>query len=244
MTEGRRRLSLLVCAIPLLVALAIAAPASRAADCGAADRVPTAATMEAAREATLCLLNNERVSRSLQPFTRQSQLEEAATRYSQSMIVERFFSHVTPLGEVLHDRLAPYIRAALGWKVAENLGWGENVRATPRAMVDAWMHSDSHRTNMLNARYDEVGIGIVNGTPTGLSPARSATYTVEFGTRASAPPKATKAVSGRVSAATSRRIKTQCRREARRAHPRSRSRQNASYKRCVTKKLRRARKAT
>lgn len=242
MNEGRRRLSLLVCAIPLLAALAIAAPVSRAADCAGADRLPTAATMEAARDATLCLLNIERVSRSLQPFTRQAQLEDAATRHSQSMIVQRFFAHVTPLGEVLHDRLAPYLRAALGWKVAENLGWGENVRATPRGMVDAWMHSESHRTNMLYARYDEVGIGIVNGTPTGISSARSATYTVTFGTRASAPPKATKALSGRVSAATSRRIKTQCRREARRSHPRSRSNQNRAYRRCVEKKLRRARK--
>ena len=238
MTEGRRRLSLLACAIPLLAALAIAVPTSHAADCAGADRLPTAATMEAAREATLCLLNIERVSRSLQPFRRQAQLEDAATRYSQSMIVDRFFAHVTPLGEVLHDRLAPYIRAALGWKVAENLGWGETARGTPRGMVDAWMHSDAHRTNMLNARYDEVGIGIVNGTPSGISPARSATYTVEFGTRATAPPNATKVVS----AATSRRIKTQCRREARRLHPRSRSRQNSSYRRCVEKKLRRARK--
>lgn len=244
MTEGLRRVSLLVCAVALLMALAIAVPASRAADCTGADQLPTGATMEAAREATLCLLNNERVSRSLQPLTRQSQLEQAATSYSQSMIVEHFFAHVSPLGEVLHDRLAPYIRAALGWKIAENLGWGEDVRATPRTMVDAWMHSDSHRTNMLNPRYDEVGIGIVNGTPTGLSPARSATYTAEFGTRAVAAPKATNAVSKRVSAATSRRIKAQCRRDARRAHPRSRSRRNTTYQRCVTKKLRRARKAT
>lgn len=236
-------MSLLACAIPLLAALAIAVPTSHAADCAGADRLPTVATMEAAREATLCLLNVERASRSLQPFTRQAQLEDAATSYSQSMIVDRFFAHVTPLGQVLHDRLAPYIRAALGWKVAENLGWGENVRATPRGMVDAWMHSDAHRTNMLNARYDEVGIGIVNGTPSGISPARSATYTVEFGTRATAPAKATKAISGRVSAATSRRIRSQCRREARRSHPSSRSRQNTAYKRCVTKKLRRARKA-
>lgn len=206
--------------------------------------MPTAATMESARDAMLCLLNNERVTRGLAPFSRQSQLENAATKYAQSMVSERFFAHVTPLGQVLHQRLASYINTALRWKVAENLGWAENAQAAPRAIVDIWMHSDVHRGNMLNARYDEVGIGIVNGTPTGISPARSATYTAEFGTRAIAAPKATNAVSKRVSAATSRRIKAQCRRDARRAHPRSRSRQNTSYQRCVTKKLRRARNAT
>lgn len=205
--------------------------------------MPTAATVEAARQATLCLLNNERVARGLQPFTRQPQLEDAATRYSQSLISERFFAHVTPLGQVLHQRLRSYIDAAVRWKIAENLAWGENTRATPGSVVDQWMHSDSHRANILNAAHREVGIGIVNGTPTGLSPARSATYTAEFGSRTIATAKATKTVSKRVSAATSRRIKAHCRRDARRAHPRSRSRQDGAYRRCVAKKLRRARRS-
>jgi hypothetical protein len=72
--------------------------------------------------------------------------------------------------------------AAERWSViGENLGWGTFGLATPRAMVEGWMESPTHRDNILFARYDEIGIGITEGAPVrGRSGAL--TYATVFGT--------------------------------------------------------------
>jgi hypothetical protein len=43
----------------------------------------------------------------------------------------------------------------------------------------AWMNSPEHRDNILEPEYDEVGIGVVPGTPGDTS--WGATYTTDFG---------------------------------------------------------------
>jgi uncharacterized protein YkwD len=103
------------------------------------------------------------------------------------MVDGRFFAHVSPGGQVLSQRLAPYTNGAGEYQVGENLAWGEGPLATPRSIVDRWMHSDGHRANILNAGFREIGIGIVSGSPTGSLPTWSATYTTHFGTRQSVP---------------------------------------------------------
>ncbi|MDQ3723917.1 MAG: hypothetical protein M3376_12850 [Actinomycetota bacterium] len=56
------------------------------------------------------------------------------------------------------------------------------------------MGSESHRENILSGAYEEIGIGIVGGTPTASLPALSATYTTHFGARVRGPaPAATRA---------------------------------------------------
>jgi Cysteine-rich secretory protein family len=152
------------------------------------------------------------------------------------MIAQRFFAHVSPAGQLLEQRLAPYFSGARTWDVGENLAWGETSMATPRAIVSGWMHSDAHRANILNARFTEIGIGIVSGSPAGSAPNRSATYTTHFGTRAGSTSASS---SRRVSAATKRRIRAKCSRAARRTKA-SRSTRRARTARCVAKRLRAA----
>jgi uncharacterized protein YkwD len=44
------------------------------------------------------------------------------------------------------------------------VGCGENCAAgqrSPKEAVNTWMNSDGHRANILNARYVEIGIGVV-----------------------------------------------------------------------------------
>ncbi len=61
---------------------------------------------------------------------------------------------------------------------SENIAWGSGRLETPRAIVRAWMRSRGHRANILG-RFDEIGIGISNGTPRrGLD---GATYATSFG---------------------------------------------------------------
>ena len=176
-----RRLPLVATAI--FASLALSASTAHAAGCPGANLVPAVASVPTAKAATLCLLNNERTSRGLGTLSTQPTLEAAATGYSQAMVRLRFFAHVSPGGQTITDRLGSYTRSASSWRTGENLGWGEGVRATPSAIVKAWMESPSHRVNVLNGAFDEIGIGIVGGTPRGGVPALSATYTTELGAR-------------------------------------------------------------
>jgi uncharacterized protein YkwD len=66
--------------------------------------------------------------------------------------------------------------------VGENIAWGSQELATPRSIVNGWMHSPGHRANILNRRFREIGIGVSRGAPEpGFD--RAATYATDFGAR-------------------------------------------------------------
>ena len=178
-----RRLSLPVITISVLASLTLAASPAHAADCAGADLLPALSSVATAKAATLCLLNDERATLGLGPLSAQADLEAAAKSYSQAMVQQRFFAHVSPGGQTLANRLTAYTGVARDWTTGENLAWGEGAQATPSAIVRGWMNSATHRDNILNGNFREIGVGIVGGTPTGGLPALSATYTTEFGSR-------------------------------------------------------------
>lgn len=169
--------------LPLAVALVCASPAF-AADCPGADLMPGAADPVAIRAATVCLTNAERAQNGLAALVPEGRLEAAGQAYSQELVDQHFFAHVAPDGAGLLDRLRAYVKWS---RVGENLAWGEDARATPRAIVAAWMASPEHRANILMSAYTEIGIGVVPGTPAG-SPGASGTYAAEYGTRVSDSP--------------------------------------------------------
>jgi uncharacterized protein YkwD len=171
----------------LLLALAFAAPApaSALADCGAAaDRDPgvPGASLQGARSATLCLLNAERRSAGETRLRLNRELGRAAVRHSRDMVQRHYFSHDTPSGQSLVDRVleTDYVPGAASWALGENLAWGEGARATPRQIVSAWMASPEHRRNVLATDFREIGIGVVPGAPVEGMRA-PATYTTDFG---------------------------------------------------------------
>jgi uncharacterized protein YkwD len=184
-----------------VAAFCLAAAPAHAQDtgCSGANDVPTPATMASAKSATLCLLNGQRAAAGLKPLRVNAGLERVSDNYSAAMIVQHVFEHVLPDGVDLTGRLAAYTDPADSWTVGENIGYGESTQATPMAMVIAWMHSPGHRANILNGDFQEIGVGIVNGTPVGTGP-NSATYTTDFGARempAAAPAKASTAAATR-----------------------------------------------
>jgi uncharacterized protein YkwD len=70
-----------------------------------------------------------------------------------------------------------------GWYAGEDLGWGIGDRATPNALVDAWLNSSKHRRVLLSAVYDELGIGVAQGAPKATSSGLpGATYAMDLGT--------------------------------------------------------------
>ena len=73
------------------------------------------------------------------------------------------------------------IRAAgySGRTLGETIGWGAGSLATPAAIVQAWMQSPPHRAIIMDGRFNEVGLGIAAGSPSGTGDA--ATVTADFG---------------------------------------------------------------
>jgi uncharacterized protein YkwD len=182
-----RRIRRLLSSLAFAAAAALAVPALASAACKGADITPTSTNVAVARTATLCLLNAERRANGLRGLRAHRQLQSAAQHYAGDMVRGRFFSHVSPTGSTLEQRIrrgTRYLAGALRYEIGENIAWGQGDLASPRAIVAAWMASPGHRANILRAAFREIGIGIAPGAPViGLAGDPAVTYTNEFGSR-------------------------------------------------------------
>ncbi|PAE07554.1 hypothetical protein CHI12_10975 [Terribacillus saccharophilus] len=89
------------------------------------------------------------------PLKWNDQVAAVALGHSEDMQKQQYFSHVTPSGEELGDRLAD---GQVRFQSA-----GENIAAgytdAPAAMI-GWLNSEGHRKTMLDASYEELGVGV------------------------------------------------------------------------------------
>jgi uncharacterized protein YkwD len=150
--------------------------------CPNPDLAPSAESMSAVAEATLCLLNGERADHGLAPLTPNAKLASAASLYAQDLVAGSYFSHTGRDGSDVLDRIerSGYLPRDADWMLGENLAWGTGSLATPGSIMRAWMNSQGHRDNILNPDYREIGIGIVTGNPAAAD-GLGATYATEFG---------------------------------------------------------------
>lgn len=99
--------------------------------------------------------NNERSERGLGQLIANQQLTAAAQLKAQDMVARNYWSHRTPDGQdpwvFINDVSYVYQRAG------ENLAYGFR---SSESTVLGWMQSQSHRENMLDPNYQEVGFGI------------------------------------------------------------------------------------
>ena len=159
-----------------LPSVAVASPcASAQADLGATPAWQV-------RDETLSLLNEERSSRGRGALELDDRLTLAARAHSCDMVTERYFAHDSLSGRFLSGRIAAtgWMDGRSGWRVGENLAWGTGSLASPRATVDAWMQCAGHRRNILQRRFQVIGIGLMGGTPI-AGPGDGITYTTDFG---------------------------------------------------------------
>jgi uncharacterized protein YkwD len=188
---ARRAARAAACAAALataaLPALAATPAEARGPVCPGAGDVPTAATLERARTATVCLVNLERTHRGLRRLRASAALRRSAQAYAADMAGRDFFAHTSPAGAGLLERVrgrGRYLDGARSFRIGENLAWGAEARATPRSIVAAWMASPGHRANVLNPAFRESGLGLVLGAPVRTAPAGTAvTYTHHLGRR-------------------------------------------------------------
>jgi len=181
------RLPLLLAAAALTAALLLmlagpgAAPASAA--CKNANKPAYKMPGKKARKATLCLVNKQRAKRGKRRLKQHKSQLKAAKKHTRRMIKKRCFSHHCPGEGDLVDRVqsANYLPCNCSWGIAENLAYGHGRKSSPKRVVKAWMKSSGHRKNVLNGKFEHIGIGIKTGSPAGSK--KAATYTTTFGFR-------------------------------------------------------------
>lgn len=105
--------------------------------------------------ALLAATNQDRVDNKLGSLTSDTKLQQAAQTKANDMVSQNYWSHVTPSGK------QPWaFISASGYQyqaAGENLAYGFT---SADAALNAWMHSPSHRANILNSSYSQVGFGI------------------------------------------------------------------------------------
>jgi len=176
--------------LALLTALALWPAASHGGDavghrCGWVRQAPRAATMHQLRTSVLCLVNRARARHGLQPLRFNRALRRSATVLSRAMARSDSISHQGPHGSTLASRIARsgYLSRASAYRLAENIGAGRGrASGSPLATVRHWMHSASHRRNILDRGLRDFGAGVARGDPFGRS-ANAATYTLDLGVR-------------------------------------------------------------
>ena len=113
----------------------------------------------------LRLVNVERGSAGCPPLRSNRLLGGVARAHSLDKGRHRYFAHNSQDGSSPFARM----RAAgySGGLMGENIAAGQR---TPAAVMDAWMHSEGHRANILNCGFRVLGIGAatVAGSPYGI----------------------------------------------------------------------------
>jgi len=102
--------------------------------------------------------NTQREKSSLSDLKVNDELTAAAFAKAKDMFANNYWAHVSPSG------VTP-------WKWVGDAGYnydvaGENLAKnypTAQATVDAWMASPTHRANIMNNKYQDVGLAVVEG---------------------------------------------------------------------------------
>ena len=171
--------------LALVLALHIAPAAPAATACAAADASPDEVGIEQLEQTVLCLVNRERTSRGMSRLRSNDRLASAARKHSRDMESRKFFSHDSPGGRSVLDRVkrAGYRGGSRGLFVGENIAWGSGSYATPEEIVEGWMNSPGHRANILRREFNEIGVGVAAGAPRPVDGLPAAIYTTDFGRR-------------------------------------------------------------
>ncbi len=108
------------------------------------------------------LTNDQRTANGLSPLTENTTLDSAALAKGNDMLAKGYWAHFAP------DGTSP-------WSFFTSFGYkyqyaGENLArdfSDAGSAVSAWMNSPTHKENILNPHYKEVGIGVVEGSLAG-----------------------------------------------------------------------------
>ncbi len=141
----RAHLSGLLAILGVLALVLVSIPPVEAASTGTGASAATESELD-----FVAMLNAERVSAGLAPMIVDASMTLAARDWSEEMAGDGFLAHAPDIT----------VGAPNGWRlVGENVGRGGSVTR----LVAAFMASPGHRANVLEARFDRVGVGVAIG---------------------------------------------------------------------------------
>jgi len=114
-------------------------------------------------EDVLIQTNQQRVNQGLSELKINEKLSQAALAKGQDMFTDQYWSHTSP------DGMEP-------WSFIKESGYvykaaGENLARDfmdTTEMMEAWMKSPTHRANIVNNKFEEIGIAVINGNLQGF----------------------------------------------------------------------------
>jgi hypothetical protein len=107
--------------------------------------------------------NQQRTNLGLNSLKYNSLLSESATKKANDMFANNYWAHTSPSGTT-------------PWNFFQSVDYqyslaGENLARDfydTESLLKAWMNSPTHKDNIINPKYQEIGIGVVNGTLGGI----------------------------------------------------------------------------
>ncbi len=135
------------------------------------------------------LTNIERKKMGLSPVTENDALDKAAQLKGENMFAENYWAHFAPSGKTPWDFIlgAGYKFTYAGENLAKNFYSSDEV-------VKAWMNSPTHRDNLLNSKYHDIGIAVVEGN---LNGQKTILVVQEFGSTQNIATKPSVEISGK-----------------------------------------------
>jgi len=136
--------------IVTVVAIALYADAGRVSDV-----TPTS---------VISLTNKSRQERKLAVLKTNPLLTKAAESKANDMIRQQYFAHISPKGVTPWSwfKQAGYSYAYAGENLALDFVSSEDV-------INAWLKSPSHRSNLLGAKYKDIGVAVASGKINGAT---------------------------------------------------------------------------
>lgn len=108
------------------------------------------------------MTNEVRVKNGLNSLKEDPRLDNAAASKAKNMFEENYWAHYSPSGKD-------------PWGFIQSAGYkfvfaGENLARnyyTPKDVMDAWMTSPTHRDNLINPKYKDIGMAVLEGNLNG-----------------------------------------------------------------------------
>lgn len=107
--------------------------------------------------------NQQRAAIGLPALQFNSKLSEAAAAKANDMFQDQYWAHFSPSGKAPWDfmKAVGYRYTVAGENLARDFMHSDD-------MMRAWMNSPTHRDNIINPKYQDIGIAVVNGKLNGV----------------------------------------------------------------------------
>lgn len=117
------------------------------------------------RKGVIEITNSERLKNGKKALKENKKLNAAAEKKAQDILEKQYFDHISPEGKG-----PDYFVSLVGYEylaIGENLALGNFT--DDRDLVSAWMASPGHRENILNSKFQEIGVAVIRGNYEGKS---------------------------------------------------------------------------